>query len=146
MEIVILSVGKPEQQWQLQAITHYLQKINYYTKVQHHILKATSRDKVEEQLLKLTQDSHLVLLDERGKTYSSRQFSQWIQQHQLHSTKKLSLIIGGADGHSETFRQTAHQLLKLSTFTLQHDIALITLLEQLYRAHTILKGEPYHRD
>jgi 23S rRNA (pseudouridine1915-N3)-methyltransferase len=59
--------------------------------------------------------------------------------------KRVALLIGGADGHSPVLRGAADHVLSLSAFTLQHELALVVLLEQIYRVHTLLKGEPYHR-
>ena len=58
---------------------------------------------------------------------------------------KIALLIGGADGHSDELRDKADQIWSLSGFTMQHELAQVVLLEQIYRVHTILKGEPYHR-
>ncbi|MEM7348468.1 MAG: 23S rRNA (pseudouridine(1915)-N(3))-methyltransferase RlmH, partial [Chloroflexota bacterium] len=68
-----------------------------------------------------------------------------VEHWQLNAVKSVRLFIGGADGHDDEIRQQADLLLGLSGFTLQHELALVVLLEQIYRAHTVLRGEPYHR-
>jgi 23S rRNA (pseudouridine1915-N3)-methyltransferase len=87
-----------------------------------------------------------VVLDERGKQLRSVEMARWIEKQQISARKRVSVLIGGADGHSESFRASADVCWSLSSLTLQHDIALVVLAEQLYRAHAILRGEPYHRE
>ena len=63
----------------------------------------------------------------------------------MSGVKRVALLIGGADGHSPVLREKADHVVAMSGFTLQHELALVVLLEQIYRVHTVLKGEPYHR-
>jgi len=86
----------------------------------------------------------LVLLDSRGKQMSSEEFAKFLDQHQQRGTQYLWFAVGGADGFSEEARKTAATQLSLGKMTLPHELARVVLLEQLYRAFTILKGHPYH--
>ena len=86
----------------------------------------------------------LVLLDPRGKQMSSEEFAKFIDQHQQRGTQHLWFAVGGADGFSEDARKAATAQLSLGKMTLPHELARVVLLEQLYRAFTILKGHPYH--
>ncbi|MEO5936893.1 MAG: 23S rRNA (pseudouridine(1915)-N(3))-methyltransferase RlmH [Terriglobales bacterium] len=86
----------------------------------------------------------LVLLDSRGKQMSSEEFAKFLDQHQQRSTQHLWFAVGGADGFSEKARKAAAAQLSLGKMTLPHELARVVLLEQLYRAFTILKGHPYH--
>jgi 23S rRNA (pseudouridine1915-N3)-methyltransferase len=85
------------------------------------------------------------VLDERGEQSSSGELAELLSEHQLRSTRRISLIVGGAEGHSEQIRLKANWLWALSRLTLQHELALMIALEQVYRAYSILHGAPYHR-
>jgi 23S rRNA (pseudouridine1915-N3)-methyltransferase len=86
----------------------------------------------------------VVLLDARGKQFTSEEFASFIESHQSRGTQTLLFAVGPADGFSETALKAANQLLSLGKMTLPHELARVILLEQLYRAFTILKGHPYH--
>jgi 23S rRNA (pseudouridine1915-N3)-methyltransferase len=86
----------------------------------------------------------VILLDEKGKTYTSVQFSNFIQTQMNTSLKQLVFVIGGAYGFSDEMYQRADSLLSLSKMTLTHQMVRIVFLEQVYRAFTILNNEPYH--
>jgi 23S rRNA (pseudouridine1915-N3)-methyltransferase len=87
----------------------------------------------------------IVLLDSRGKQLSSEEFAGYIDNHQNRSPQPLLFGVGGADGFSEHARKSAQFVLSLGKMTLAHELARVVLLEQLYRALSILKGHPYHR-
>ncbi|HUS20020.1 MAG TPA: 23S rRNA (pseudouridine(1915)-N(3))-methyltransferase RlmH [Terriglobales bacterium] len=86
----------------------------------------------------------LVLLDSRGKQMSSEEFAAFLDKHQQMGTQHLWFAVGGADGFGEEARKAAAAQLSLGKMTLPHELARVVLLEQLYRAFTILKGHPYH--
>jgi 23S rRNA (pseudouridine1915-N3)-methyltransferase len=86
-----------------------------------------------------------VLLDERGRERTSQEFAAWLEQEALRGSRELAFLIGGPDGFSAAFRQEADMLLALSRLTLTRDWARTLLLEQIYRAFTILRGYPYPR-
>jgi 23S rRNA (pseudouridine1915-N3)-methyltransferase len=85
-----------------------------------------------------------VLLDSRGKQLSSEEFAQFLQSHEDRSAQPLILAVGAADGFSEQARKAASAVLSLGKMSLAHELARVVLLEQVYRAFTILKGHPYH--
>jgi len=142
----IVTVGKPALSWARSGMEDYLHRLRRVAKVEHVVIKEGPRDQVESQLLQASADSLRIVLDERGKAYRSLDLARWIEQKNLQGTKRACLIIGGADGHSESFRKQADECWTLSSFTLQHEIALVVLAEQLYRAYSILRNEPYHRE
>jgi 23S rRNA (pseudouridine1915-N3)-methyltransferase len=142
----IITVGKPAFAWARVGADAYLERLQKQTRIEHHIIREGPRAQVEEQMLAASAKSLRVMLDERGKALRSLELARWIEARQMDATKCVSLLIGGAEGHSEAFRQQADVLWTLSSYTLQHEVALVVLLEQLYRAHTILHGEPYHRE
>ena len=88
--------------------------------------------------------STLVLLDSRGKEFSSEQFAKFLGDYQDRNPLPLVFAIGGADGFSEEARAGADHVVSLGKMTLAHELARVVLLEQIYRAFTILKGHPYH--
>jgi 23S rRNA (pseudouridine1915-N3)-methyltransferase len=146
MQWKIITVGKPVFPWAKAAVAEYLGRLQRIARVEHHIIKDGPLPEVEEQVLAVSKGSRRIVMDERGSALRSVGLAAWIQQRDLEACKRVSLVIGGANGHSETLRKSADECWSLSSFTLQHEIALIVVAEQLYRAYTILKNEPYHRE
>ena len=99
----------------------------------------------ERQLLAKMQDSTNILLDERGREWTSAEFAGWFGQQELRGAREMVFLVGGPDGFSTAIREQADSLLALSRMTLTHDWARTLLLEQIYRAFTILRGHPYPR-
>lgn len=144
MKIKIVWIGKTKDP-AIQSLTEeYLKRISRYAEVQGLSLPD------ESALLKLrtksgTRPAHsLVLLDSRGKHLSSEEFAQFLQAHQDRNPLPLVLAIGPADGFRDETRKAARAILSLGKMTLAHELARIILLEQVYRAFTILKSHPYH--
>ncbi|MFM2166872.1 MAG: hypothetical protein RIS79_1243 [Verrucomicrobiota bacterium] len=142
----IITVGKPVFSWAKDAVEIYRSRLQNYTKVESVVINDGPCKQVEERLLAASEKTLRIILDERGKTLRSLDLARWVQERQIRGVKAVSLLIGGADGHSDSLRQAADEVWTLSPMTLQHEIALVVLYEQLYRAHTILKREPYHRE
>ena len=86
----------------------------------------------------------VIVLDARGKQLSSEELADFLRKHVDQGTRRLVFAVGGADGFSDEARKSAHFQLSLGKMTLPHELARVVLLEQLYRAFTILKGHPYH--
>jgi 23S rRNA (pseudouridine1915-N3)-methyltransferase len=129
----------------IQSLTdEYLKRLKHYAEVEGVGLKD------ESTLLKLCKPGarpvrhSLVLLDSRGKQLSSEEFAKWLGEHLHRNPSPLMFAIGAADGFSDEARQSATLVLSLGKMTLAHELARVVLLEQLYRAFTILKGHPYH--
>ena len=107
----------------------------------------TKKQREAEKLLSAVPQGALVIaLDERGKTLDSRRFAGWIERQRDDGRREMALIIGGADGLDQSVRERADLLLSLGAMTWPHMMVRVMLMEQLYRAHTILSGHPYHRD
>lgn len=143
MKIKIAWIGKTKEP-AIQALTDdYLKRISRYAEIEG----VTAKD--EEAILSLSrgerqgQRHKLVLLDSRGKQFSSEELAQFIDREQVQSVPLL-FAIGGADGFSEAARGRASFVLSLGKMTLPHELARVVLLEQLYRGFTILKNHPYH--
>lgn len=100
----------------------------------------------EAILKKLQKEDFLILLDEKGKIFSSRQFAAFLNKTIQRSNKKAVFLIGGAFGFSEAVYQRANAKLSLSAMTFSHQMIRVFLIEQIYRGFTILNNEPYHND
>ena len=144
MKLKLVWIGKTRNP-AIQSLTDdYLKRISRYAEVEGLSLAD------ESALLKLREKSgsrpaHTVaLLDPRGKTFSSEEFARFLRDHQDRNPQPLVLAIGPADGFSEQARKAASTTLSLGKMTLAHELARVVLLEQVYRAFTILKGHPYH--
>lgn len=144
MKLKIAWIGKTKDP-SIQALTNeYLKRISRYVEVDGLALPD------EGALLKLgekagTRPAHaLVLFDSRGKQLSSEEFAQFLQNHLDRNPRPLVLAIGPADGFQEPSRKSATAILSFGKMTLPHELARVVLLEQVYRAFTILKGHPYH--
>ena len=145
MKIKVVWIGKTKQA-PIGALTEeYLRRILRYAAVEG----IAYRD--EADLLakldgkeKRNGKSTLVLIDPRGKEFSSEQFARFLGDYQDRNPLPLVFAIGGADGFSKETRLTAQSMISLGKITLPHELARVVLLEQIYRAFTILKGHPYH--
>lgn len=146
MRIQIVAVGKPALPYARDGIDLYATRLRPYADVDIHFAKPAPREKLEPKLLSLTSSSFRVVLDERGCAPTSTGFAKKLGSWRDDpGTKAVSFVIGGSDGHSEAMRSQAGFLLALSPLTLQHELALVLLLEQIYRGFTILSDHPYHR-
>ena len=144
MKLTIAWIGKTKNA-AIQSLTdEYLKRLSRYAEVQGIALKD------EAALLKLSGREgksprrYLVLLDSRGKQLSSEELAQFIRSYQDRNPTPLLFAIGPADGFAENTRSHADFTLSLGNMTIAHELARVVLLEQLYRAFTILKGHPYH--
>jgi 23S rRNA (pseudouridine1915-N3)-methyltransferase len=147
VKIKIAWIGKTKEP-AIQALTdEYLKRISRHAQVEGIAL----RD--EAALLELCgrsagsksgAKSTLALMDSRGKEFSSEQFAKLLGDYQDRNPLPLVFAIGGANGFSDETRAAAQQMISLGKMTLAHELARVVLLEQVYRAFTILKGHPYH--
>jgi len=147
MKWKVLAVGKPALAYARAGIDEYSSRLKHYAPVEIQYLKdAGSVDKNGECLLAASEGCLRLVLDERGKSLTTTKLVDWVKARALDGTvKQIAVLIGGADGHSDEVRAQADVMFNLSRLTLQHELALVTFLEQLYRVHTIIRGEPYHR-
>ena len=141
MKITIAWIGKTKEP-AIQALTdEYLKRLGRYVNVEGLALKD------ETALLKFCARGAphmLVLLDGKGQQLSSEELAGWLHEHQTRNALPLLFGIGPADGFSDEARHASKFVLSLGKMTLAHELARVVLLEQLYRAFTILKGHPYH--
>ncbi|MCF6311260.1 MAG: 23S rRNA (pseudouridine(1915)-N(3))-methyltransferase RlmH [Verrucomicrobiales bacterium] len=147
MKWKVVVIGKPALAYARAGIADYLSRLKHYTPVEIQYLKdAGSVAGNTERLLAASEGCLRVVLDERGKSLTTAGLVDWVSSRAMDGTvKQVAVLIGGADGHNKQMREQAGLLLNLSTLTLQHELALLVFLEQLYRVHTVMRGEPYHR-
>jgi 23S rRNA (pseudouridine1915-N3)-methyltransferase len=157
MKLVFSVIGKTNFSYLEEGIAIYLKRLNHYIKVEMLILpdvKTSKKESIEllkakesELVLsKILESDFLILLDEQGKTYSSKSFATWMEQLMVQSHKRIILQVGGAYGFSKEVYARANALLSLSSMTFSHQMVRVIALEQLYRAMTILHNEPYHHE
>ena len=137
MKVKVIAVGKISPILK-EAQDYYLRKLKNIEIVE--VKKQRTKEEEGKKLLEKAK-GYIIALDERGREMTSREFASFVQKHPF-----ITFLIGGADGLSEEVREKSNFLLSLSKMTLQHDVARIVLLEQLYRAEQIIKGTPYHRE
>lgn len=146
MRLHILTIGKPRLGYAKAGIEEYAARLSTRGGVEIASVKSGTREQESEALLARSEGMFRVALDERGEQLTSRALAQKLVQWELQRTKSVAFLIGGADGHTDELRRKAGWRWSLSPLTLQHELALVVLLEQLYRARCINAGTPYHRD
>lgn len=156
LKIIILTLGKTGASYLREGMAIYQDRLKHYAKVEYKELPDVPakglaaevlREKEGEVFMKqLKVDDVVLLLDENGDHFSSRAFAELLQRRMNSGVKQLVLIIGGAFGFSDEMYARANAKISFSKMTYSHEMIRLLLLEQLYRAHTILKGESYHHD
>lgn len=155
MKLRLISVGKANESYVSEGIDDFTKRINKYFKTEWHIiappknassLPENELKKAEAALILnlVEKDDYLVLLDERGKSFSSPQLAKFIEQRANESCKQLVFLIGGAFGVEHSVTQRAQAVWSLSALVFPHMLVRLILAEQLYRACTIIKNEKYH--
>jgi 23S rRNA (pseudouridine1915-N3)-methyltransferase len=147
VKIKIAWIGKTKEPAIASLTEEYLNRISRYAQVEGialrdeaALLEMSGRAATGKQSTKST----LVLMDSRGKEFSSEQFAKFLGDYQDRNPLPLVFAIGAADGFSDAARSVAQHVISLGKMTLAHELARVVLLEQLYRAFTILRGHPYH--
>lgn len=151
MRIVIAAIGKAKASPQQQLFQDYVKRLPWKVECREFDSKLTdpaARKRKEAELLLegCAGCERLIALDETGKNLSSREFSDQLSQWQQQGVSSFAFIIGGADGLDESVRRKAHLLWSFGRVTWPHMLVRGLLAEQLYRAHSVLSGHPYHRD
>jgi 23S rRNA (pseudouridine1915-N3)-methyltransferase len=155
MHILLLSVGKTEEAWLKEGIGIYEKRLKHYLKYETLELPALKnaanmpvslqKEKEGEMILsKITDSDYLILLDEKGKSFSSEELAGYLNQKMSSGLKRIVFLIGGPFGFSEGLYKRANDKLALSKMTFSHQMVRLFFTEQLYRSMTILKGEKYH--
>lgn len=157
MKIVIIAVGKTSTGYVACGVEEFLKRANRYVPTELLVIpdvkssKALSEDAQKQQegrsIIAALQPGDIVtLLDERGKELTSREFSSMIERRMVQGIKRLVFVIGGPYGFSNEVYERADSKLSLSRMTFTHEMVRLFFMEQIYRAMTIMRGEPYHHD
>jgi 23S rRNA (pseudouridine1915-N3)-methyltransferase len=152
MKVVIAAVGKPRNAVLAAAIEHYEERAARYWPLEVREVKEESgraspdqvKDKEAERLAARTEGAAVVVCDERGTSMTSAEFATFLQGARERA-RDIAFVIGGAYGLAESIRASAQRRIALAPWTLPHELARLVLAEQLYRAGTIVRGEPYHK-
>ena len=147
MRFRIVVAGKPALNYAKAAVADYLKRMVRHGGCELVMVKAGDSASVSARLLEASQGCHRIALDERGETPDTRSLAGKMEALEMNGeVKTVAFLIGAADGHTPELRNACDMVLALSKLTMQHELALIVLLEQLYRLACIKSGSPYHRD
>ena len=146
MKITIIAVGKLKEKYLVEAVNEYLKRLKPFATVEIIELPEcrTVDEECEKVLTRLPKDSWICVLDVIGETISSEELAQKLTDITLSGQSRLTFVIGGAFGLNQKLREAADFRLSLSKMTFTHQMTRVILLEQIYRAFKINRGEPYH--
>ena len=149
MRIQVCAVGKLKERFWKDACAEYAKRLSPFTELVVREIPDSTPAREEEALLaacdKLPADAHIVLLDIRGRETSSEQLAQKLETLAVRGVSHVVFIIGGSDGVTQAVRERCAERLSFGPITLPHNLARVVLLEQVYRAHKIIRHEPYHK-
>ena len=157
MKITLLVIGKTDATYLSEGLIEYAKRLKHYVNFEMEVIPDIKKNKnlsVENQkiregeliLSKLMPGKEMHLFDENGKMFTSREFAGFLEKKMVSGLKELVLVIGGPYGFSPDVVENAVSKISLSRLTFSHQMARLLCIEQIYRAFTILKGEPYHHD
>ncbi|MBR5736754.1 MAG: 23S rRNA (pseudouridine(1915)-N(3))-methyltransferase RlmH [Bacteroidales bacterium] len=157
MTIRLVVVGKTEEEYLRKGIDIYLARLGHYCKFEMVTIPALKgvrslgkeqlKEREAELILKnVAATDECILLDERGKEFTSSSWAQHLEQKFAHSSRNMVFVIGGSMGFGKKVYDRADSLMSLSKMTFSHQMVRLIFLEQLYRAFTIIEGEPYHHE
>ncbi len=155
MEVLYIAFANPDDKYIEEGCQKYFKRLSHYIKISQNIIPPLKNSKSltfeqqknkegEKILSYILPSDYLVLLDEKGKMLSSEQFSTFLQQQMNSGLKRIVFVSGGPYGFCKEVYERANIKLSISLMTFTHQMVQLFFLEQLYRAMTILKGEPYH--
>ncbi|MCD8405587.1 23S rRNA (pseudouridine(1915)-N(3))-methyltransferase RlmH [Tenacibaculum dicentrarchi] len=157
MKIKLIAIGKTDDKNLIQLIDNYQNRLKHYVKFELEIIadiknvknlsESQQKEKEGELILaKLQATDQLVLLDDKGKDFTSIGFSQYLQKKMNSGIKQLVLVIGGPYGFSDAIYKKSTGKISLSKMTFSHQMIRLFIVEQIYRGFTILRNEPYHHE
>ena len=155
MKLLLLTIGKTDEDYLITGIKKYVGRLGHYASFEmkeipdirnRKTLSEEQQKKAESfQLLsQLQPGDHVILLDENGKQFGSVAFAEMVEKQMASGCKRIVFIIGGPYGFAQEVYDKANAKISLSPMTFSHQMVRLIFVEQLYRAFTILKGEPYH--
>lgn len=157
MKMTLLTVGKTDKDWIRQGLDIYVSRLKHYIpfsiteipelKNVSALTKAQIKEREGELILKnIRPTDELILMDERGRQYTSMELGKALQDKITYSGKDIVFVIGGAYGFSDEVYKRADSKISLSKMTFSHQMVRVIFAEQIYRAFTIIRGEPYHHE
>ena len=157
MKITFLTIGKTEDKYLLDGMEKYLKRLKHYIafkvlelpelKNTKNLSEDQQKNKEAELIFKnISNTDQLILLDEKGINLSSIQFSEFLNKKMIGSIQHLVFVVGGPYGFSNDVYNRANEKISLSRMTFSHQMVRLFFIEQVYRAFTIMKGEPYHHE
>ena len=157
MKITLLVIGKTDTTYLTDGINEYIKRLNHYINFEIEVIPDIKKNKNISIELQKNQEGELILLknlpgkelhlfDEKGKMFTSREFAVFLEKKMASGLKELVLAVGGPYGFSSKVYEIASSKISLSSLTFSHQMVRLMCVEQIYRAFTILKGEPYHHD
>jgi 23S rRNA (pseudouridine1915-N3)-methyltransferase len=157
MKVTLLVVGKTNESYFIDAVNEYVKRLKHYLPFETETIpdvknaKNLSIDQLKEkegdEILKyIDSGDFVILLDEHGKEFTSVKFADYLEKKMMTGEKRILFIIGGAYGFSQKVYDKASDKLAMSKMTFSHQMIRLIFTEQLYRAMTILKGQPYHHE
>ena len=154
MKIRLIVVGKTTEAYLKTGMEVYFKRLKHYTdftiveldevKGSKKISMDDYRKKEAEKLLSALTDERIVLLDEKGQSFTSFAFAKELNKHMISGLRSMDFVVGGPFGFHEDVRKTSHAMMSISDMTFSHQMIRLFFVEQLYRALTIIKGEKYH--
>lgn len=157
MKITLLCIGKTDDKYIQEGLDKYLKRLKHYisfnfvvipdVKNAKNLSEAQQKEKEAELFFKyIAANDQVILLDERGKEYRSVEFADFLEKKMVSSVQHLVFLIGGPYGFADAVKARANGFLSLSKMTFSHQMIRLFFVEQIYRAFTIMKGEPYHHE
>ena len=154
MKITLIAVGKTKEKYLQDGVEEYVKRLTRFATFDIVVVpegkttdSAVGKQKEGEAILaKIEKNDYVMLLDERGKQFTSEKFAGYIDTKAALGTKTLVFVIGGAFGFTDKVYERANEKIALSEMTFSHQMIRLFFTEQLYRAYTIIKGHPYHNE
>ncbi len=157
MKVTLLCIGKTDEDYLQKGIDKYVKRLKHYVafelviipdlKQAKNLTEKLQREKEGRAILKHVQPTDmLILMDERGKAFRSVEFAAFFEKHMLNSVSHMVFAVGGPYGFDQAVYQRANSLISLSKMTFSHQMVRLFFVEQLYRAFSITRGEPYHHE
>lgn len=145
MGITVIAVGKLKERFWKDAVAEYAKRLGGYTKLRIIEIPDKGIDFESDEIIRAAGDAHLILLAIKGTQRPSEGIAQRLDELMTHGTSDIAFCIGGSDGVNESVCERADETLSFGQITLPHNLARVVLLEQIYRAFKIMRGEPYHK-
>lgn len=157
MKTTLLLIGKTDEEYLEHGIQKYVARIVHYSPFDIKVLPDMRNTKNMSELQQKQREAEVILneiapndyvavLDENGTQFTSRQFAEFIEKTTMQGARRLLFVVGGPYGFAPEIYQRANRKISLSQMTFSHQMVRLIFVEQLYRAFTILRGEPYHHD